>query len=263
MNRSGTSTLEKRVSAFLEAGRPAQAERLAGNQPQETASAELLRLLAVSRSQRGDDAAAERLLRIALRRDPSAQLAHSDLGVLLAQRGKWRIAAATFERALVLDPSDKPALLYLATAQRHLGALRSAIGLYRRILEHEPAELSAIEGLVLASKEAADLEGTLPDLERALAAAPRDRHIRGWMADVHFEHGREEVGCDHLVQAGALPPAKSSPSGFTDLLAIPVIPRRRSAELSLDGFAATPGLPRIRPCERQSGASRDRCASAI
>jgi protein O-GlcNAc transferase len=195
-----TQTLESQIAALLDAGQPAKAGRLARARTTNAAGPELLRLLAVSRARLGDDDEAERLLRAAARRQPPSPMVHSDLGVLLAHREAWRAAAAAFARAVKLDPSDRIALLYLATARRNAGRIRAAIRIYRQLLKREPAQLDALEGLIEAAKLGRDLESALPELERALAAAPREGRIRRWLTDVHFEHGRDELGCKQLTE---------------------------------------------------------------
>ena len=204
MIRHAWEKIEERIRRLLDAGRCEEARQLACVPEQRTAGAELLRLRAVSVSRLGNDAEAERLLRLAARRDRRAPLVYSDLGVVLAHRGAWTNAAAAFSRAVMLDESDAAAWLYLATAHQQLGRLTRAMQCYRRLLECEPANLSALEGLVETAEEAGDLEGALPDLERARAAAPRERRIHRWMMCVHFEHGRDELACEHLFREGRL-----------------------------------------------------------
>src|SRR5207249_207610 len=44
----------------------------------------------------------------------------------------------------------------------------------------------------------------LSDLERARTAAPRERRIHRWLMGVHFEHGRDELACEHLFREARL-----------------------------------------------------------
>jgi predicted O-linked N-acetylglucosamine transferase (SPINDLY family) len=71
---------------------------------------------------------------------------------------------------------------------------------YRRLLEREPANLDALAGLIETAELAGDLEGVLPDLERAVAAAPRQPRLHRWLMKVHFEHGRDELACQHMFR---------------------------------------------------------------
>jgi predicted O-linked N-acetylglucosamine transferase (SPINDLY family) len=204
MPPSKSEKLEERIRRLLDTGRSDEARRLACIPEEKTAGAELLRLRAVSISRLGDDAEAERLLRLAARRHPEAPLVYSDLGVVLAGRGRWSSAAGAFSRAVMLDESDAAAWLYLAMAHRQLGRLARAMRCYRRVLEREPANLSAIEGLLETAEQAGDLESVLPDLERARLAAPRERRLHRWIMWVHFEHGRDELACEHLFREARL-----------------------------------------------------------
>ncbi len=97
-----------------------------------------LHLLGVIYSQRGDHATAERLIRQALRENPSADTYHNNLGKALHGLGRLEEAAASYQRTLELNPSHVLACNNLGKVFAELGRWEEAIANFRRALALRP-----------------------------------------------------------------------------------------------------------------------------
>lgn len=73
-----------------------------------------------------------------LKKNPSAWLAHNNLGDILLRQGRAADARAHFEEALRLNPEFVEAMVSLGFARAEAGDLDEAIRLYRRALEIHP-----------------------------------------------------------------------------------------------------------------------------
>lgn len=106
-----------------------------------------LHLLGVIYSQRGDHATAERLIRQALRENPSADTYHNNLGKALQGLGRLEEAAASYQRALELNPSHAMACNNLGKVFLDLGRQPEAIASFRRAVALRPDYTEARDNL--------------------------------------------------------------------------------------------------------------------
>lgn len=97
-----------------------------------------LHLLGVIYSQRGDHATAERLIRQALRENPSADTYHNNLGKALHGLGRLEEAAASYQRTLELNPSHVLACDNLGKVFAALERWDEAIASFRRAIALRP-----------------------------------------------------------------------------------------------------------------------------
>lgn len=97
-----------------------------------------LHLLGVIYSQRGDHQTAERLIRQALRENPSADTYHNNLGKALQGLGRLEEAADSYQRTLELNPSHVLACNNLGKIYAELGRWEEAIVSFRRAVALRP-----------------------------------------------------------------------------------------------------------------------------
>ncbi len=97
-----------------------------------------LHLLGVIYSQRGDHATAERLIRQALRENPSADIYHNNLGKALHGLGRLEEAADSYRRALELNPDHVLACNNLGKVFEELGRREEAAASFRRAVALRP-----------------------------------------------------------------------------------------------------------------------------
>lgn len=92
-------------------------------------------------------AEAEAAYREAIRLDPRLDLAHNNLGILLALRGAAEEAAAEFRTVLRLNPRDVDAHLNLGVLLRKLGRNQDAAGHFAEALRLDPENAQAKQAL--------------------------------------------------------------------------------------------------------------------
>lgn len=111
-----------------------------------------LHLLGVIYSQRGDHQTAERLIRQALRENPSADTYHNNLGKALQGQGRLEEAASSYRRALELNPRHALACNNLGKVFLALERRSEAIASFRRAVELRPDFAEARANLEQASR---------------------------------------------------------------------------------------------------------------
>lgn len=114
-----------------------------------------------------------------LKKNPSAWLAHNNLGHILLQQGKAADALRHFEEALRLNPESVEAMVSLGFARAGAGELEEAVRLYRRALEIWPSNSLCLTNLGAALHRQGKLEEAKDAFWRALDARPdRAEHHR-------------------------------------------------------------------------------------
>ncbi len=112
-----------------------------------------LHLLGVIYSQRGDHQTAERLIRQALRENPSADTYHNNLGKALQGLGRLEDAASSYQRALELNPRHAMACNNLGKVFLELGRQPEAIASFRRAVVLRPDYTEARDNLARALRQ--------------------------------------------------------------------------------------------------------------
>ncbi|UCF92982.1 MAG: tetratricopeptide repeat protein [Desulfobacterales bacterium] len=204
------ATLRKAVHHHT-AGRWEEAARIYG-QILEIAPdhSDALHLLGVIQHRRGDHAAAQDLIRQAIRNDPAVPIYHVSLGDLFQSSGDFTDAIRCYHRALRLAPHSLEALCNLGNALREQGHPRQAIACYRKCLTLNPCLAEVYNNLGMALH-------TLRDYERASANFKEAVRLRPDFADAYNNLGtvcRDQSNLDealrHYQQALALSPENAS-----------------------------------------------------
>ena len=139
---------------------------------------------------------AQTLYRATLARNPQADLAHNNLGLLLFQAGQTEEAIRHFQRAVELRPSSAHAHNNLANALRLEGRAREAAAHYEASLKSEPDNPSTCNNLAMLLATSSD--ASLRNGRRALQLAQhanqltggRSPFILGTLAAAYAETGR-------------------------------------------------------------------------
>jgi protein O-mannosyl-transferase len=118
---------------------------------------------------------AENLYRTILAKNPQADLAHNNLGLLLAQAGEFDEAIAHFEQAVRIRPHSAHAHNNLANALRVTGRGREAAAHYESSLKFEPDNLSTCNNLAFLFATSAD--ASLRNGARAIELAERANRL--------------------------------------------------------------------------------------
>ncbi|HVH31364.1 MAG TPA: tetratricopeptide repeat protein [bacterium] len=127
--------------------------------------------------ERGDLAAAERTFRRAVLTAPDSAVAHSKLGVALAQQDRADEAVAEFTTAVGLQPTYAPAYSNLGNVYREKGMLAEALAAYERALAIDPEYWIAHRNLGILYKQMGRLGDAVEHFKKATrlsARAPTD-----------------------------------------------------------------------------------------
>lgn len=107
-----------------------------------------------------------------LRKNPTAWLAHNNLGDILLQEGRAREARSHFEEALRLNAEFVEAMVSLGFSRAQAGELSEAVQLYRRALEIHPTNALCLTNLGAALLQQGKPEEAKTAFWQALQAKP-------------------------------------------------------------------------------------------
>jgi predicted Zn-dependent protease len=165
----------------------AQANEILRTLPDEPVA---LRLLAASRSLRGDVDGALSILQALAAAHPRWARVHLDLGLALGQARRGAEALAALQRAVALDPRLPGAWRAIGDHLSAVGDTAGADAAYAQHLRHSPGDPA------LLAAAAALAEGRVPDAEAQLRAilrrAPTDVAAIRMLAEVAARLGRDE-----------------------------------------------------------------------
>ena len=134
--------------------------------------------LADLQAQLGDESAAERTLRAAIRRSAQAPLAHHALGLSLIRQGRQAAALAELGQAARLSPTDARLGFVHAVALHDAGKIGDARDQLRRLLSVAPWAREARLTLAGWLAEAGDREAAREELAQLAALNPHDPALR-------------------------------------------------------------------------------------
>ncbi len=199
------SDLIARARAAFQAGRVAEAERLAGEaRAAEPASLDAIEILALAHRARGDLAGAERLLRAAIAIGPGPRWAHDDLAMMLFETGRVAEAEAACRDAIAADPANpQPEMMLGNILSEREELVEGAAHLDRAIaLAGEHPQLLANLGRNLQRQGAFDRAEPL--LRRAAAAMPEAPAPLAWLAELLEQDRRFDEAMATLDRAEVL-----------------------------------------------------------
>ncbi len=132
----------------------------------------------------------ERLWRDTIAKNPSAWLAHYNLGIVLAQQGKFDEAIASYEQALRYKPDDVETLDNLGAALNAQGRLAEAVTRWRQAVRHRPADAAAHNNLGIAYARQGDLDRAQREFKLSLMINPNDFESHANLGSVYLSQGR-------------------------------------------------------------------------
>lgn len=144
----------------------------------------------------GEPAAAEQAFRSAVAAAPDSAVAHSKLGVALAQQGRLDAAISEFSRAIAVHPGYAPAYSNLGNAYRERGMLEEAMTAYERAVAIDPDYWVAHQNLGALYKQTGRLSEAVEHFKKATRLSVRRPARSGAV--------RRRLGCLTTVAAGLL-----------------------------------------------------------
>ncbi len=159
----------------------------------------------------------ETLYRVTLARNPAADLAHNNLGLLLCQAGEVEEGIAHLRTAVELRPNSAHAHNNLANALRLVGRASAAAKEYEIALQFEPGNGSTCNNLamLLATSADASVRNGPRAIELALRAnemsGRTNPFVLGTLAAAYAESGRFEEAIANIRRAIALAQGRAEP----------------------------------------------------
>jgi tetratricopeptide (TPR) repeat protein len=146
----------------------------------------------------------------ALALEPNAADVHSNLGSALLQRGLFEQAILQFRQAISIQPDSAMAHNNLGNALSRQGRLDEAIVQLQKAVEFQPAFASARCNLASALLQAGRVDEAIPQLQRALELQPdlADAYVN--LGDALLTKGQVQDSVANLRKAVELQPALAS-----------------------------------------------------
>ena len=141
------------------------------------------------------------LWRDTLAKNPSAWLAHNNLGVALQLAGKLQDAIGHYHQALGYKPGYVDALTNLGNALREAGKAREAIEYYEQVLRIDPEYAVAHYNLGSALEEAGRVQEAIGHYEHTLRLKPDFAEAHNNLGNALRKVGRPSEAIEHYEQA--------------------------------------------------------------
>ena len=159
---------------------------------------EPLTALGALEADQGHWAAAEKLLRQAIQRDPKFLPARHNLASVLARQPERRPEAVTeWRAALAIDPDYTRARLSLAQALKTMGEPQLALAEYQQLVQRGPKVLAARMELARLLASAGKISEAILHLEVVYSAQPANPVVAEQLGDLLCSSGRSVEGQMH------------------------------------------------------------------
>jgi tetratricopeptide (TPR) repeat protein len=136
----------------------------------------------------------ERLWRDNVTKNPGAEVAHYNLGVVLQQKGRLSEAIHHFDLALQLKPDSADTHNNLGVTLWHLGRIQEAMEHYRAAMQLNAGFAEAHYNLAIALKQTGKIEEAISQLEQSLKIKPA-------YAEAHYNLANSLVQIDRIADA--------------------------------------------------------------
>ncbi|MCS7336686.1 MAG: tetratricopeptide repeat protein [Verrucomicrobiae bacterium] len=150
-------------------------------------------------------AAEDRLWRDVLEKNPTAWVAHNNLGALRAEQGRLNEAIAHFEKAVTLKPDNYRAHVNLGRAYAERGLYEKADTHFRAALRIRPLDPDAHKQYGLALARQGRTPWAILHLREALRSRP-DAETHMLLAELYRTEGRTDQAITHCRAALKLEP---------------------------------------------------------
>jgi tetratricopeptide (TPR) repeat protein len=134
-------------------------------------------------------------------RNPTAWMAHNNLGAVLLKEGQTNDGIAHFQRALEIRPDEPSAHINLGDALLKKGELDSAIDHYQKALEIKPNDAGAHYNLANALVFKQQIEPAIAQYEEALRLNPNNANAHNNLGIILFQRGQLEEAVDQYQRA--------------------------------------------------------------
>jgi Flp pilus assembly protein TadD len=136
-----------------------------------------------------------------IRKNPTAWMAHNNLGAFFLKKGRLDDAMDHFTKAIEIKPDEASVLDNLGSALLQKGNLDEAIVLYQKALELKPAQASIHYNLANALLARGEVDHAVTEYESTLAINPNHTDAQNNLGAVLFQQGKLEQAIDHYQKA--------------------------------------------------------------
>ncbi|MBV9732016.1 MAG: tetratricopeptide repeat protein [Verrucomicrobia bacterium] len=148
----------------------------------------------------------ETLWQTTIRKNPTAWMAHNNLGAFLLKKGRLDDAMDHFTKAIEIKPDEASILDNLGSALLQKGNLDEAILLYQKALGLKPTEASIHYNLANALLARGEVDHAVAEYESTLAINPNHTDAQNNLGAVLFQQGKVDQAIDHYQKALAANP---------------------------------------------------------
>lgn len=148
----------------------------------------------------------ETLWRDTIAKNPSAWLAHYNLGVTLASKGRLEEAIAAYESALRLKHEYADAMVNLGMALAQQGKLDEAVARWEAAARVQPDNIEAHNNLGAVYAQREDFKQAVLEFSVVLLLKPEDAEVHANLGTVYLSQGQLEKATDQFQAALRIDP---------------------------------------------------------
>jgi protein O-mannosyl-transferase len=185
----------------------------------------------------------ETLWQTTISENPTAWMAHNNLGAYLLKKGQLDDALDHFTKAIEIKPDEASAWVNLGSALLQKGNLDEAIAKYQKALELKPAQAGIHYNLANALLARGEIDQAIAEYEATLAINPNHTDAQNNLGAVLFQQGKLEQAIAHYQKALEVNPqdvrAEANLAWALATTPQPAIRRTISLKLAEDANQAT------------------------
>lgn len=195
------------ATAHHQKGRLLEAEALYQQMLQiDPDNADVLHLLGVIASQRGNHETAAALIKKAISAKPSEPVYYNNLGIVLKAQGKLNDAVSCYRRMISTKPDHAEAHYNLGNALTEQGKMDEAVACYQKALSIKPDYADVYNNIGIVCKTQGKLEKAIANYRKALSLKPNFADAYNNLGVAFKDQGRPEDAISSYRKALALKP---------------------------------------------------------
>ena len=136
-----------------------------------------------------------------IRKNPTAWMAHNNLGALLLKKGQLDDAIDHFSKAIEIKPDEASAYANLGNALLNKGELGEAIYQYQKAVELKPGEAGVHYNLANALLARGEVDDPIAEYQSTLAINPNNADAHNNLGAVLLQQGKLDEAIDHYQKA--------------------------------------------------------------
>ncbi|MFZ0503733.1 MAG: tetratricopeptide repeat protein [Chthoniobacterales bacterium] len=161
----------------------------------------LITMTLLSHTQSGIYQDVETVWQTTIRKNPTAWMAHNNLGALLLKKGQLDEAIDHFSKAIEIKPDEASAYANLGNALLNKGELGEAIYQYQKAVELKPGQAGVHYNLANALLARGEVDDAITEYQSTLAINPNNADAHNNLGAVLLQQGKLDEAIDHYQKA--------------------------------------------------------------